>query len=142
MYILRKSSIILLLGVLYLANVTHGFEVGDKLDDGKGSSFQWKNYKLNLRIEDRHFVIYFLDEENKVVEAPQLEAVIRAESAMGSKETIFTSMSKPEGREVLYGKRVMWLPYNYWVNLVLKKPGDSGEKIHAFDRFRYMQSAN
>lgn len=126
------------LTLLILPLCSYGFSVGDTIDDGVGVDYTWGKYKLNLRVEDTHFVLYFINEEGKVVAHPDVEAVIRYENTTGKRISNIMRMES-ENDEVLRGSRFVAVPYNYWVFLTLKKEAESGDVLEVFQRVRLVQ---
>jgi hypothetical protein len=95
------------------------FKVGDLIDD-VGITLPVEAGFINLRVDNNHFNLYFLDKDKQVVKCPVQGATVQfAESKKRSKKYI--SVMEAATEACLVGKRVVKRPYDYVVTVFVKE---------------------
>lgn len=107
------------------------YSVGSKLPDKLGVYYNWEEYKINLRIEDRRFYVYFLNEKDEIITPPVSGVSLRIETRKKvldrrrpqeparRREEIFLVLRMAPENNTLTNPRHAPPPYIYWVNLTL-----------------------
>ena len=134
-----NSSLMVVIGLLLPVIASHAEEdEGEKLPEMGLYFDRSAGNKVNLRIVEKKFRLYFVDNENKILPPEYDSALVHAENVIRKeREGRFILRLSSDG-QYLTSPRVVLPPIDYWIRVTLRNAADVARK-EALPRARLRQ---
>lgn len=125
---MRRAVFFAAVVLLSLSGALFGLEIGDPLPDINGLVVQYeKGRTLNVRVEDHRLVVYFFDENRRVMACPFEKVIIRVDRlSSNGKDLNLVMRASPEVPYVT-SPRFIKPPYAFRVHLLMYPVDGSNE---------------
>ena len=118
-------------GAVAFANASE-LKVGDKLDEGGMSYTRENGDKLNLRLVDKQFQLFFVDSGNILLEPDSSKAIVGYTNRRGDDERRTVVLKPVADKVYLTSARKIQPPYLYEIRLILVTEEDGEEQKEVF----------